>query len=321
MNEARIKTCARDPRIRLLFVGIALVLRNVWVWIHFRFARAEILRGTPAVPRAASFSGNASLDHRGRTASARSGQNQRARLPNLRTSYVTRVIHTLLKSTEFERGRPVPPVCIGLLSRRTSHKSRVADPGLGREAAAGNLHPATQVAQAQPLGGSGGSINRVGTWPAEQHGYLDGDSLSQQPRPGRTLELCDFPSARYPMRQRSHRNRHPPRDQPTAEEQLDLLAARERGSIFAVRATLLCDRWDETLTQVRQSMARDRRLDWQWNCAGHLLRIERRHRPSTTLSAKWYGTTIYDGCSMTRFGIRPESRPSPRGGVGPPDLK
>jgi len=39
MNEARIKTCTRDPRIRLLFVGIALVLRNVWVWIHFRFAR------------------------------------------------------------------------------------------------------------------------------------------------------------------------------------------------------------------------------------------------------------------------------------------
>jgi len=39
MNEARIKTCARDPRVRLLFVGIALVLRNVWVWIHFRFAK------------------------------------------------------------------------------------------------------------------------------------------------------------------------------------------------------------------------------------------------------------------------------------------
>ena len=41
MNEARIKTCTRDPRLRLLFVGIALVLRNVWVWIHFRFARAK----------------------------------------------------------------------------------------------------------------------------------------------------------------------------------------------------------------------------------------------------------------------------------------
>jgi putative transposase len=39
MNEARIKTCTRDPRLRLLFVAIALVLRNVWVWIHFKFAK------------------------------------------------------------------------------------------------------------------------------------------------------------------------------------------------------------------------------------------------------------------------------------------
>jgi len=38
MNEARIKTNTRDPGMRLLFVGVALVLRNVWVWIHFRFA-------------------------------------------------------------------------------------------------------------------------------------------------------------------------------------------------------------------------------------------------------------------------------------------
>jgi putative transposase len=41
MNEARIKTCTRDPRLRLLFVAIALVLRNVWVWIHFRFAKGK----------------------------------------------------------------------------------------------------------------------------------------------------------------------------------------------------------------------------------------------------------------------------------------
>jgi putative transposase len=41
MNEARIKTCTRDPRERLLFVGIALVLRNVWVWLHFRFAKRK----------------------------------------------------------------------------------------------------------------------------------------------------------------------------------------------------------------------------------------------------------------------------------------
>jgi len=35
-------------------------------------------------------------------------------------------------------------------------------------------------------------------------------------------------------------------------------------AMFAVRATLLCDRWEETLTQVRHSMARDRRLHWRW---------------------------------------------------------
>lgn len=39
MNEARIKTCTRNPALRLLFVGIALVLRNVWVWLHFKLAK------------------------------------------------------------------------------------------------------------------------------------------------------------------------------------------------------------------------------------------------------------------------------------------
>jgi len=41
MHEARIKTCTRDPRLRLLFVGIALVLRNVWVWLHFKLAKGK----------------------------------------------------------------------------------------------------------------------------------------------------------------------------------------------------------------------------------------------------------------------------------------
>lgn len=41
MNEARIKTCTRDPGQRLLFVGIALVLRNVWVWLHFTLAKGK----------------------------------------------------------------------------------------------------------------------------------------------------------------------------------------------------------------------------------------------------------------------------------------
>jgi hypothetical protein len=35
MNQARIRTCTRDPLLRLLYVGLALVLRNVWVWFHW----------------------------------------------------------------------------------------------------------------------------------------------------------------------------------------------------------------------------------------------------------------------------------------------
>jgi Transposase DDE domain len=34
MHQARIRTCTKDPLLRLLYVGVALVLRNVWVWLH-----------------------------------------------------------------------------------------------------------------------------------------------------------------------------------------------------------------------------------------------------------------------------------------------
>ena len=34
MNQCRIRTCTRNPVLRFLFVGIALLLRNVWVWFH-----------------------------------------------------------------------------------------------------------------------------------------------------------------------------------------------------------------------------------------------------------------------------------------------
>jgi hypothetical protein len=34
VHQARIKTCSRNPVLRLLFVGVAFVLRNVWVWLH-----------------------------------------------------------------------------------------------------------------------------------------------------------------------------------------------------------------------------------------------------------------------------------------------
>jgi putative transposase len=35
LNQTRIRTTSRSPLLRLLFVGLALVLRNVWVWLHW----------------------------------------------------------------------------------------------------------------------------------------------------------------------------------------------------------------------------------------------------------------------------------------------
>jgi hypothetical protein len=34
MRQARIYTCTRDPYLRLAFLAVGLILRNVWVWIH-----------------------------------------------------------------------------------------------------------------------------------------------------------------------------------------------------------------------------------------------------------------------------------------------
>ncbi len=34
MRQARIYTCTRNPHLRLAFVAVALILRNLWVWIH-----------------------------------------------------------------------------------------------------------------------------------------------------------------------------------------------------------------------------------------------------------------------------------------------
>jgi hypothetical protein len=35
LNQARMRTSSRSPLLRLLFVGLALVLRNVYVWLHW----------------------------------------------------------------------------------------------------------------------------------------------------------------------------------------------------------------------------------------------------------------------------------------------
>ena len=36
MHQGRIRTTTRRPVVRLLYVGIALVLRNLWVWLHYK---------------------------------------------------------------------------------------------------------------------------------------------------------------------------------------------------------------------------------------------------------------------------------------------
>lgn len=34
LRQARIYTCTRNPHLRLVFIAVALILRNLWVWIH-----------------------------------------------------------------------------------------------------------------------------------------------------------------------------------------------------------------------------------------------------------------------------------------------
>ena len=35
LHQGRARTSTRNPLVRLLLVGVALVLRNVWVWLHY----------------------------------------------------------------------------------------------------------------------------------------------------------------------------------------------------------------------------------------------------------------------------------------------
>jgi putative transposase len=36
MNQGRARTCTRSPAVRLFLVAVALLLRNVWVWLHWQ---------------------------------------------------------------------------------------------------------------------------------------------------------------------------------------------------------------------------------------------------------------------------------------------
>ena len=42
MRQARIYTCTRNPHLRLFFLAVGLILRNIWVWLHqTRFAEGS----------------------------------------------------------------------------------------------------------------------------------------------------------------------------------------------------------------------------------------------------------------------------------------
>ena len=48
MRQARIYTCTRNPLLRLFFVAVGLILRNIWVWLHqTRFAEGS--RDNPTI--------------------------------------------------------------------------------------------------------------------------------------------------------------------------------------------------------------------------------------------------------------------------------
>jgi hypothetical protein len=50
MNEAKARTTKKDVAYRLLLIGLALLLRQVWVWLTRQVARDRALRPTQRVP-------------------------------------------------------------------------------------------------------------------------------------------------------------------------------------------------------------------------------------------------------------------------------
>ena len=55
VHQARIRTSSRNPVLRLLFVGVALVLRNVWVWLHAEVMAQPQSGGRPLRPASLRF--------------------------------------------------------------------------------------------------------------------------------------------------------------------------------------------------------------------------------------------------------------------------
>jgi hypothetical protein len=57
MNQARVTTRTRDPLVRLFLVGVALVLRNVWVWLQWQVLSPPRRGGRMPRPQRLRFKG------------------------------------------------------------------------------------------------------------------------------------------------------------------------------------------------------------------------------------------------------------------------
>ena len=54
-------------------------------------------------------------------------------------------------------------------------------------------------------------------------------------------------------------------------------------AVLALRAAVVCDRWDEMLDRMNASMARDNRLDWNWDAPDFsVLPVESSNAKSTS---------------------------------------
>lgn len=57
MREGKVKTCTRNPVVRLFLVAVALVLRNVWVWLHWEQLSSPRRGGRRLHPERLRFKG------------------------------------------------------------------------------------------------------------------------------------------------------------------------------------------------------------------------------------------------------------------------
>jgi putative transposase len=54
-HQARIRTSSRNPVLRLLCVGVALILRNIWVWLHAEVVAQPQRGARPLRPQSLRF--------------------------------------------------------------------------------------------------------------------------------------------------------------------------------------------------------------------------------------------------------------------------